>query len=360
MRIGQVEMAVVRCVEAGLTAFLHAQPGAGKSKMVERLARASGVECRTLSVSLVQPEDIRVPVPTAGGLTWRYADVLPREGHGILFLDEFPQASESVQSVFGQLLYQGRLDGYELPQGWAVICAGNRLEDRAGAHSIPTQIRNRVVHLEVETALEEWAEYDPDTPPKVRIERWPERKLDDGRAHPLMAAMLKTRPESLTAPAHWRDLLAWPSPRTLSMASAYMAMRPALDDIDWAIVAGLIGEPAAAELRTFAELRSKLPSLADVMEGKADPASVRDAVQRWVAAFSLMEEALAKGEEAMEAVIQFCRPWGGVITAAIFATALRRGRAMGVPVVTWRCIQKLAVELDQTGIMPVTGGKPRR
>ncbi|MCS7041484.1 MAG: AAA family ATPase [Bryobacteraceae bacterium] len=353
MRISQAEIALVRCVEAGLTVFLHSQPGTGKTKLVERIARASGVECRALSLALMQPEDIRVPVPTAAGLSWRYADILPREGRGILFLDEFPQAHESVQSVFGQLLYQGRLDEYELPAGWAVVCAGNRLEDRAAAHAIPTQIRNRVVHLQLEPSLEDWLQYDPEVLPRVRIERWPERKLEDGRPHPLMAAIWKTRPQTLSTPSNWRDLLAWPSPRTLSLASAYLATRPELDEIDWRVVGGLIGEPAAAELRTYAELRHELPTLEEVMEGRADASKVTDPVARWVAAYSLAEEAVREGEPAMAAVLDFCRPWGSVIEAALFAHVVRRGAAMGLKVYQWRCVQRLAVHLDQTGIVPV-------
>lgn len=354
MRISQAEVALARCVEAGLTVFLHAQPGTGKSKVVERLARASGAEKRTLSLSLVQPEDIRVPVPTAAGLVWRYAEVLPREGRGILFLDEFPQATESVQSMFGQLLYQGRLDEYELPAGWVVICAGNRMDDRAAAHAIPTPIRNRVVHIPIETTLEEWAEYDPDVPPKVRIEKWPERRLEDGRPHPLIQAMLKTRPDSMSTPSNWRDLLAWPSPRTLSMASAYMAQRGNMDEIDWSVVAGLIGEAAAAELRTYAQVRRELPTLEEIRAGRADAGSVSDLVARWVAAFSLVEEALREGEDAVEAVIEFCRPWGGVIRAALLALIARRGPVLGQPVLEWKAVIELALELDQTGIVPVT------
>ncbi|MFZ5927715.1 MAG: AAA family ATPase [Acidobacteriota bacterium] len=360
MKISQAETALARCVEAGLTVFLHAQPGTGKSKLVERLARASGVERRTLSLSLVQPEDIRVPVPTASGLVWRYAEVLPREGRGILFLDEFPQASETVQSVFGQLLYQGRLDEYELPPGWVVVCAGNRVEDRAAAHAIPTQIRNRVVHIPVETTVEDWADYDPDVPPRVRIERWPQGRLEDGRPHPLLKAMLKTRPDSVSTPSNWRDLLAWPSPRTLSMASAYMAQRQEMDEIDWAIVAGLIGEPAAAELRTYAELRLKLPTLEDVKAGRAEAGAVTDPVERWVAAFSLAEEALQEGEDAVGAVIEFCRPWGGVIRAALLATIVRRGPVLGKAVFEWKAVIELALELDQTGIVPVTSRQQAR
>lgn len=351
MRISQVEKALVRCIEAGLTVFLHSQPGTGKSKLVERLARASGVECRTFSLALVQPEDIRVPVPTATGLAWRYAEALPREGRGILFLDEFPQANESVQSVFGQLLYQGRLDEYELPAGWAVVCAGNRLEDRAAAHAIPTQIRNRVVHLAVENTLEDWAGYDPDVPPPVRIERWPEKKLEDGRPHPLMAAMLKTRPQTLATPSNWRDLLAWPSPRTLSLASAYMEMRGELDEIDWAVVAGLIGEPAAAELRAYAELRHQLPSLEDVLHGRANSGAITNPVARWVTAFSLVEEAMRHGEPEVTAVLDFCRPWGGVISAALFALIVRRASAQKRNVHLWPSVQRLALELNQAGIL---------
>lgn len=64
--------------------------------------------------------------------------------HGILFLDEFPQASHEVQKAVAPLILEGRVGEYQLPPGWSVVCAGNGIDDGAGANSLLSHIINRV------------------------------------------------------------------------------------------------------------------------------------------------------------------------------------------------------------------------
>ena len=48
---------------------------------------------------------------------------------------------------------------YTLPDGWAIIAAGNRDSDRAVTTRMPTPLRNRFVHLEFEVDVQEWSEW---------------------------------------------------------------------------------------------------------------------------------------------------------------------------------------------------------
>lgn len=51
--------------------------------------------------------------------------VLPRNGNGIIFIDEFPRASDEAKDVILSLVRNGRSDDYVLPAGWQIIAAGN-------------------------------------------------------------------------------------------------------------------------------------------------------------------------------------------------------------------------------------------
>ena len=55
-----------------------------------------------------------------------------------------------VQASCYQLALDHKLGEYVLPEGWAIIAAGNRDSDRAVTTRMATPLRNRFVHLETE------------------------------------------------------------------------------------------------------------------------------------------------------------------------------------------------------------------
>jgi len=46
-----------------------------------------------------------------------------------------------------------------LPEGWAIVAAGNRDSDRAATTRMPTPLRNRFVHIDFEVDVQEWCEW---------------------------------------------------------------------------------------------------------------------------------------------------------------------------------------------------------
>lgn len=55
------------------------------------------------------------------------------EGGGVLFLDEFSRANKGVMDVLMKMLDERMIGGYKLGSKWAVICAGNRIQDMRDA-----------------------------------------------------------------------------------------------------------------------------------------------------------------------------------------------------------------------------------
>ncbi|MBR6543350.1 MAG: AAA family ATPase, partial [Anaerotignum sp.] len=66
------------------------------------------------------------------------------KAEGILFLDEFNCASDSVWPVMLQLLQEKTLGNHALPEGWMLVLAGNPVEYNAGATELDTVIADRL------------------------------------------------------------------------------------------------------------------------------------------------------------------------------------------------------------------------
>jgi len=141
--------------------FIWAGPGCGKSSLVRQLATTLKLPLRDVRALLLDPVDLRgLPFLGSDGRSkWATPEFLPQDGAGILFLDELNAAPAMVQASCYQLVLDRKLGEYTLPDGWAIIAAGNRDSDRGATTRMPTPLRNRFVHLELEVDLQEWSEW---------------------------------------------------------------------------------------------------------------------------------------------------------------------------------------------------------
>ncbi|GIW33662.1 MAG: ATPase [Meiothermus sp.] len=225
--------------------MLWGPPGVGKSSIVAQTARKYGLGFIDLRLSQLAPTDLRgLPVPLDGVSRWYPPEFLPREGEGILFLDELNMAPPTMQGMAQQLILDRKVGSYELPEGWFVWAAGNRKEDRAAVFDMPAPLANRFIHLEVAPNYESFKAYGL----QVGID---ERIL----------AFLAFRPALL----HQMDAKspAWPSPRSWEMASHLL--KAGLD------IAPVVGEAAAAELAAYEQVYRALPELSEILHGQASP-----------------------------------------------------------------------------------------
>ena len=83
-----------------LAVMLWGAPGIGKSSVVQQVAQAHDLELIDLRLSQLAPTDLRgLPVPENGLAKWFPPEFLPREGKGILFLDELNLAPPAIQGI---------------------------------------------------------------------------------------------------------------------------------------------------------------------------------------------------------------------------------------------------------------------
>ncbi len=227
-----------------ISTMIWGAPGIGKSSIVEQLTKEHRIEFVDVRLSQLAPTDLRgLPVADAGISKWYPPEFLPRNGKGILFLDELNMAPPAMQGVAQQLILDRRVGSYVLPEDWLVWAAGNRKEDRAAVFDMPSPLANRFLHLEVKADFESFKTYALAT-----------------RVHEQIIAFLSFR----TALLHKIDTQhpAWPSPRSWVMASALHSA--GLD------IAPAVGIGTAAEFTSFINLYDNLPNLAPILEGNGE------------------------------------------------------------------------------------------
>lgn len=241
-----------------LTTFLHTlvkhrlmfstmiwgAPGIGKSSIVAQTAERHKMEMIDLRLSQLAPTDLRgLPVADNGVSRWYPPEFLPREGRGILFLDELNLAPPAMQGMAQQLILDRRVGSYTVPEGWFVWAAGNRKEDRAAVFDMPAPLANRFIHLNVEAHFESFKAY-----------------ALEHEIHEHLLAFLSFRPALL----HKLDPQqpAWPSPRSWMMANRLYKVNLSIDHV--------IGEGAAAEFAAFLKMYHQLPNVEQILQGHGE------------------------------------------------------------------------------------------
>jgi MoxR-like ATPase len=243
MKASAICRALGALIAARQPVFLWGGPGIGKSAIVRRLARQLGTPLQDVRALLLDPVDLRgLPFLASDGRSkWATPEFLPRSGSGILFLDELNAAPAMVQAGCYQLVLDRKLGEYSLPDGWAIVAAGNREGDRAVTTRMPTPLRNRFVHLEFEIDIEEWSAWAVQA--GMRAET---------------IAFLRFRPELLSV--FDKDANAFPSPRSWEFVSRILDAA-ADPGVEHDLFAGAVGEGAATEFSAFLRMFRELPNI---------------------------------------------------------------------------------------------------
>jgi MoxR-like ATPase len=266
MKASVISSALRTLVAARQPVFIWGGPGIGKSAVVRQLAEALAVPLQDVRALLLDPVDLRgLPfLGTDGRSKWATPEFLPRDGRGILFLDELNAAPAMVQASCYQLVLDRKLGEYTLPEGWAIVAAGNRDSDRAVTTRMPTPLRNRFVHLEFEVDLQEWSEW-----------------AIQANIRPEVIAFLRFRQELLSA--FDRDANAFPSPRSWEFVSRILNAAPD-QSVEHELFAGAVGAGAATEFSAFVKTFRELPNIdAILMNPLKEPVPENAAAQYAVA-----------------------------------------------------------------------------
>lgn len=291
--------------EARTAVHLVGPPGCGKSDVLkydirdllsdrygERFGFCGDAEEAWLLPTLDAP-DIRgflVPSKNASGEAASYFtrspmfpsdEYLAKHPRGIFVIDERNAADLLTQKATAPIILSKLFGNKQLPEGWMVVSASNRVSDRAGVIRPPMHLTNRECVLNMENDVTSWAV-------------WAERK----NLHPMGVAFAKKFPGAVFADSVPTTDGPFSTARSYTEAVKFLAIKAGVDkngNVNMAlpndpltqqVVAGHVGDGASAQMFAFFKLHDKLPDIEDI---EKDPAKAKcpDALDAAYAAVQL-------------------------------------------------------------------------
>ena len=244
--------------------MLWGAPGVGKSQAVRQVAKEieqqTGKKTIVTDVRLLlfNPIDLR-GIPTANAdktlAIWLKPQIFQMDESkkvvNILFLDEISAAPQSVQAAAYQITLDRVVGEHKLPDNCIVIAAGNRITDKSVAYKMPKALANRLLHINVEGSFNSW-------------KKW---AVANGINKKVLGFLSFQRSYLMGFDASNEDL-AFATPRSWEMVSN--VLNTVSDDIEkvYGFIAGLVGEGAAIEFRTWERVYKDLPNVEGIFSGK--------------------------------------------------------------------------------------------
>ena len=176
---------------------------------------------------------------------------LPVANEGLLFIDEFAQATADMQKLLGQLVHERRLGEYVMPEGWNIVMAGNRATDRSGANKMLAHMTNRLALIPFKHDVNDWLVWG-----------------SQNGVHSSILGFINFMPKLL-----WKfdakDSNPQPSPRAWSRLSDIIkGMSESDKDLMPFHAQSNVGIEAGLEFMNFVNLSQDIPNLADIVDGK--------------------------------------------------------------------------------------------
>lgn len=286
MKVSDVLSSLEILIESRQPVFLWGPPGVGKSQVVHQVANDMKLEMVDIRAILLDPVDLRgLPKISADGRSeWCAPSFLPNSGNGVLFLDELNAAPPLVQAACYQLILDRRIGEYELPEGWAVIAAGNREKDRAVTHRMPSALANRFVHIEFTVDTGEWLSW----------------AVKNGICRDVID-FITFRPALLHDFDPGKSGHAFPSPRSWEFASKLISQAPGSEILS-ELLEGTVGKGGATELMGFVRIRKQLPDIEQILD---DPLAVELPKDPAVLSATCEMVGRSVGSEHADTVIRF-------------------------------------------------------
>ena len=289
----QTRQFVTECLRAGLVPFVQSSPGMGKSSIMKSVAEEYELEVIDHRLSTSAPEDLSgLPRFNERGYAEfaPFADLFPIEGTPLpehkqgwmLFLDEFNQATKSVQSASYKLILDRMTGQKKLHEKVVITAAGNLATDRAIVNVLGTAMQSRVVHIEMEINFNEWLE-------DVALKQNYDRRI---------IGFLAQFPSKLMTfdPNHTDKTFC--CPRTWEFMNRLLAVTDVTDD-RVALYGGTISPGIAAEFVQFTKIYGSLINIQEVITNPATAPLPEGAPMKWATVSMLMEKVDAKNFNAL-------------------------------------------------------------
>jgi hypothetical protein len=160
---------IIEVMQANLVPMIAGSPGIGKSDIIRQIAAKFKLFVIDMRLSQCDPTDM-LGFPIHNGIRMGYAppENFPLEGMDeppkgyrgwLLFLDEFPSATQAVQAAAYKLVLDRQVGKHNLHDKCRVICAGNKSTDNAIVNRMGTAMQSRLIHLELDVDVIGWLDW---------------------------------------------------------------------------------------------------------------------------------------------------------------------------------------------------------
>ena len=263
MRPSEVVTMLKLAFQSQVPIMMWGSPGIGKSDMVRQVAEELDMQVEDVRMSQLSSVDLRgIPSVVDGTTVWNTPDFLPKDpqSRGVLFLDELVSAKSDVMAAGYQLVLDRQLGNYKLPDGWVVCAAGNRIQDRGLTNQMPTPLKNRFMHIDVEVNTDDWCawalvnEIDTNVLAFIRYRPTLLNEFDVGDDE-------KRKKE---AASRMKDANAFATPRSWSFLNRLLQVKVP-SEIEYAAYSAVVGEGPAAEFIAFLKYARSMPSLESIL-----------------------------------------------------------------------------------------------
>lgn len=288
VRSSEVRPIVLRAMKASRPIFIWGPPGIGKSELVENITYNSlpGNNLMIdMRLALMEPTDLRgYPFrnPETNQMEWAPAADLPtaemaeQYDNIVLFLDELNSAPPSVQAAAYQLVLNGKIGQYVLPDNVKIVAAGNRETDRGVTYRMPAPLANRFRHINMDVNFEDWSIW-----------------ATENKVHQDVIGYLTYSKADLFDFDPKQSSQSFATPRSWNFVSEILnteGFDTASDFEQKAEIAGAIGEGMAIKFCEHRKIASKLPNPEDVLTGKVKKLDIKEKSAQYSFAIGLCYE----------------------------------------------------------------------
>jgi hypothetical protein len=235
-------------INLDMATFIWGPPGIGKTAVPAQVTKRMGIGLRVNSFNSMETVDVNgLPVPDLETLTtrWLKPEFIPqveRDGpRGVWFLDEANTVSPAMMPVLFRIVQERMAGTHPIPQGWVPVLAGNRAKDRASAQRMPTPLRNKLAHFNVEADVDSWV-------------KW---AIPAGIS-PYLIAFLRFRKDLIHKMPATDDVNTFPTPRAWEKVSSLIG-KPR--ELRQHLISAIVGDGPAAEVEGFLRVFSTLPKI---------------------------------------------------------------------------------------------------
>jgi hypothetical protein len=232
--------------------LLVSKPGLGKTSVVEQIAEEEGYHLFTIPLASYDAGEIAgFPMLDKENKVYNRARPFwldtPLDGVVMLFFDEISQAPTANINVLAMLINERKLGEHKLNDNVVIVCAGNKMEHRAGTNPLPSHFKDRVTFLDVQEDLTEFLAYG-----------------NSKGLHQYIVAYLRNRPSSLSTFDPAVDSCA--SPRGWMRVDSIMKMNLPYN-LRNETIKGQVGDAIKADFLAYLKVADEMPDPNEVLAG---------------------------------------------------------------------------------------------